>query len=289
MENEEEEAPWSTLVRDPSVLKRVLIASGLQWMQQFTGINALLSYGPSMLKEAHLQMDAEVAQFIINCFNLVGTIMMMAVIDKFGRRPLMLLGSGMMFVFMVASGIIATMMQRNSGHDGHFVAGTLANETNQTARLLAEAVEGAGAGSASVAENPDGGLGVALMVCLCGYILAFGVGWGGVPWVYPSEIFPMDVKEKAMSISVGSQWLANFLIAFLVPQQVAFLGLDGTFFFYAACLVVIFAIVFFLVPETKGVPMEEMDNLFGARLGVDQSSSDDSAEPSSESDQDNAA
>mmetsp|Transcript_74798 Transcript_74798/g.194555 ORF Transcript_74798/g.194555 Transcript_74798/m.194555 type:complete len:216 (-) Transcript_74798:242-889(-) len=212
-----------------------------------------------------------------------------------------------MFVFMVAAGIIAMEMEKGSGHVGHTaIAGkidpifapvsNMTNATNMTGvaagavRLLADVVDATG-GAASIDEaKPSGGLGVALMVCLCGYILAFGIGWGGVPWVYPSEIFPMDVKEKAMSISVGSQWLANFLIAFLVPQQVSLLGLDGTFFFYAVCLLIIFAIVFFLVPETKGKEIEEMDNLFGARLGADSSSSDESGATSNESsdDQDTA-
>merc|ERR1719401_2442646 len=115
-------------------------------------------------------------------------------------------------------------------------------------------------------KDQTNGTGSTLLAILCGYIACFGIGWGGVPWVYPSEIFPMDVKEKAMSTSVGSQWLANFLIAFLVPYQVAALNLYGTFIFYSICLAVIFLLVFFLVPETKGVPMEDMDKLFGVRL-----------------------
>merc|ERR1719436_1354689 len=148
-------------------------------------------------------------------------------IDRFGRRPLLLVGSAAMFAWMLVAAIIAIQMEVYDNHRG---------------------------------------MGAALLVCLCGYIVSFGIGWGGVCWVYPSEIFPMDVKEKAMSTSVGSQWLANFLIAFLVPYQVQLFSLYGTFIFYAVCLVVIFLLVFFLVPETKGVPMEEMDNLFGARL-----------------------
>ena len=59
MENEKEEAPWSELFLDPSVRKRVLIAKGLQWKQQFTGVKALLSFGPSTWKAAHLEMDTE--------------------------------------------------------------------------------------------------------------------------------------------------------------------------------------------------------------------------------------
>jgi len=229
LEQQEEEAPWSMLWECPSIRKRVLIANGLQWMQQFCGINALLSFGPSMLKSAHLEMDIQVAQFIINCFNLVGTVAMMVVIDKFGRRPLLLVGAGMMFVFMAASAVLAWHME---------------------------------------AKEHSSGLATGLMICLCGYISFFGIGWGGVCWVYPSEIFPMDIKEKAMSTSVGSQWLANFLIAYLVPHQVAAFHLWGTFTFYAVCLLVIFLMVFFLVPETKGVPFEEMDRLFGPRLGA---------------------
>merc|ERR1719401_676975 len=127
-------------------------------------------------------------------------------------------------------------------------------------------------------KDQTNGTGSTLLAILCGYIISFGFGWGGVCWVYPSEIFPMDVKEKAMSTSVGSQWLANFLIAFLVPYQVAALNLYGTFIFYSVCLVVIFLLVFFLVPETKGVPMEEMDNLFGARLAKASASEGESDE-----------
>merc|ERR1712232_1392461 len=99
---------------------------------------------------------------------------------------------------------------------------------------------------------------------VCIYAIGFGP-WGAVPWVYPSEIFPMDVKEKALSTSVCSQWLANFVIAYLAPQQVEVMRPFGTFFFYAACLAANFVSVYFLVPETKGLALEDMDEVFGAR------------------------
>merc|ERR1719204_1949376 len=182
---------------------------------------------------------------IINLFNLLGTVTMMVMIDRMGRRPLLLLGSAAMFAFMAAAAAVTVQIE--------------------------------------VYGNHGGAMGAALMVCLCGYIVSFGIGWGGVCWVYPSEIFPMDVKEKAMSTSVGSQWLANFLIAFLVPYQVELLSLYGTFIFYAVCLAAIFCTIFFFVPETKGVPMEDMDNLFGARLTkLDAQNSDEGSQSSGE-------
>merc|ERR1711871_185583 len=75
-------------------------------------------------------------------------------------------------------------------------------------------------------------LGWLVFSCVCLYMVAFAVAWGGVPWVYPSEIFPLDVKERAMSTSVVTQWMANFAIAYAVPLQVKLLKTYGTFAFY---------------------------------------------------------
>merc|ERR1712032_615079 len=100
---------WSMLWRDPSIRKRVLIANALQWMQQFTGINALLSYGPAMFKQAKMddQLDPLTCQVIITIFNLVATVLMMSLIDRFGRRTLLLGGAAGMFFFMSASTVLA--------------------------------------------------------------------------------------------------------------------------------------------------------------------------------------
>ena len=88
LEKEKEEEPWSKLFLDPSVRKRVLIAKGLQWKQKFTGMNALLSLGPSILKAAPPVMHTEVAQMIINLCNRFVTILMMLLVARYGQRGL---------------------------------------------------------------------------------------------------------------------------------------------------------------------------------------------------------
>jgi len=236
-EAERPKGKWATLFRDPSIRKRVIIANALQWMQQFTGINALLSFGPTMLKEAKLEIDPFIGQVIITCFNLAATVVMILMIDKLGRRTLLLGGAAGMFICMSGSAIVAYCIVELKMTDG---------------------------------------TGMILLALLCGYIASFGIGWGGVLWVYPSEIFPMDVKEMALSTSVGSQWLANFLIAYLVPLQVNHIGLPGTFAFYAACLAANFAVVYFFIPETARRELDDMDQIFGARLPVEEDSDDDS-------------
>eukprot|EP00416_Gambierdiscus_australes_P010167 CAMPEP_0171134338 /NCGR_PEP_ID=MMETSP0766_2-20121228/127849_1 /TAXON_ID=439317 /ORGANISM="Gambierdiscus australes, Strain CAWD 149" /LENGTH=185 /DNA_ID=CAMNT_0011597775 /DNA_START=1 /DNA_END=554 /DNA_ORIENTATION=+ len=130
-----------------------------------------------------------------------------------------------------------------------------------SAAVLAHALEAADSGDGS--ETRSKLLGWALLCSVCFYMASFAIAWGGVPWIYPSEIFPMAVKERALSTSVCSQWVANFLVAFLIPQQVASLKVAGTFAFYAVCLGLCFLLVYLFVPETKGLPLEDMDRLFG--------------------------
>merc|ERR1711965_715467 len=107
--------------------------------------------------------------------------------------------------------------------------------------------------------------GYLLLAAICAYFFGFAIAWGGIPWVYPSEIFPMDVKEKALSTSVFSHWTANCIVAIWCISQVSSWGAWGTLAFYSACCGAVLVLTAVFVPETKGVPMEDMDSIFGAR------------------------
>jgi MFS family permease len=225
IEQEKEEQPYSVLFTDPSIRKRVIIANMLQWLQQFTGINAMVGYGPSVFIALGLPLDPNVANFTAQAFNLVGTIIMMTVIDKMGRRPLLISGAVVMFLTMFIAGIIQEAWNVDKSATKAWIQFSL----------------------------------------LCVYFLGFAIAWGGVPWVYPSEIFPMEIKEKALSTSVFSQWMANFVIAQIVQRLIASIGIGYTFLFFSAFLFFAIFYVYFFVPETKGVPLEDMDKLFGPR------------------------
>merc|ERR1719329_1850167 len=92
VEAESKEAPFSTLFVDPSVRKRVIIANMLQWGQQFTGVNAILSYGPAIFHVAGVPIEPLQASVMVNFCMLLATIASMYVIDTWGRRFLLLLG-----------------------------------------------------------------------------------------------------------------------------------------------------------------------------------------------------
>jgi len=226
-----EEKPWSYILQNKSILRRLIIASMLQWLQQLSGINALLGMGPTILASIprdQRPIDPLVGTTIINICNLVFTVVMAGIIDVLGRRALLLAGAVGMCIFMLSAAYLAAIIE--GADDGQDISAA----------------------------------GMGLFLCLCAYMASFALGWGGVPWVYPSEIFPMDVKEKCLSVSVFFQWLANFAIATGVAFQLNILGTSGTFIFYGVCLIFAVIYVFFQIPETKGVKMEDMDALFGS-------------------------
>jgi len=156
----------------------------------------------------------------------------MFAIDVWGRRFLLLLGGGIMTVSMTVAAVLAKMIY-DMGDDP---------SVEDTKKMYAYMLVGA----------------------ICCYVIGFG-SWGAIPWVYPSEIFPMDVKEKAVSTSVFSQWAANCVIAYWCVGQVSMWGSWGTLAFYAVCCGVVVTVTALVVPEIKGVRMEEMDTVFGAR------------------------
>jgi len=243
LDSEVEEAPFWTLFSDKSIFRRVLICNFLQWAQQFTGINAILGFGPTIFINAGVaftgdtsfagkRQDALIASVLTNFCLLASVSVMILLIDLWGRRFLLLLGGGIMTVSMTVAAVLAKMI-----HDMEDEPGM--EETRKTYGLM-------------------------LVVAVCFYALGFGP-WGAVPWVYPNEIYPMDVKEKAVSTSVFSNWVANCLIAILVPLQTDAWNSWGTLLFYAVCCGVIVVVAALVVPEIKGVRIEDMESIFGAR------------------------
>jgi MFS family permease len=169
---------------------------------------------------------------MVNAAIMCSVIAVIFAIDVWGRRFLLLLGGSVMTVSMTVAAVLGKMI-----HDMEDDP-TMADTRKTYAYMLVAAV--------------------------CCFAMGFGP-WGAIPWVYPSEIFPMDVKEKAMTTSVFSQWIANFAIAFLVVPQLKYLLTWGTLAFYAVCCAVVVVVVALTVPEIKGVRMEDMESVFGAR------------------------
>ncbi|KAG1757688.1 general substrate transporter [Suillus lakei] len=108
----------------------------------------------------------------------------------------------------------------------------------------------------------------AVVICVIVYNAAFGYSWGPIPWLYPPEIMPLTFRSKGVSISTATNWAFNFIVGETTPylQEAITWRLYPMHGFYCACS---FILVYFLYPETKGVPLEEMDAVFGEEERLD--------------------
>lgn len=108
----------------------------------------------------------------------------------------------------------------------------------------------------------------AVVACVIIFNAGFGYSWGPIPWLYPPEIMPLSFRAKGVSISTATNWAFNFIVGETTPylQEVITWRLYPMHAFYCTCS---FILVYFLYPETKGVPLEEMDAVFGEEERLD--------------------
>ena len=206
----------------------VWVGLGLSVFQQFVGINVIFYYS-NVLWEA-VGFD-ESQSFKITVFtsivNIVTTLIAISLIDRIGRKPLLLIGSAGMAV------TLATMA---------LIFGT-APQVNGTPQL-------------SGAEGP-----IALVAANL-FVVAFGMSWGPVVWVLLGEMFPNRIRAAALGLAAAGQWAANWLITVSFPGLREVLGI--AYGFYALCAVLSFIFVWKWVQETKGRHLEDMHTDAGA-------------------------
>jgi SP family xylose:H+ symportor-like MFS transporter len=114
-----------------------------------------------------------------------------------------------------------------------------------------------------------GGKGMVSLVCMLAYIAGFAVSWGPVTWVLLSEIFPNQIRGKAMAIAVAAQWIANYLVSWTFPimdknaSLLSHFNHGFAYWVYGVMSVLAAVFVWKTVPETKGRSLEQMEQLWG--------------------------
>ncbi|CAI6089296.1 unnamed protein product [Clonostachys chloroleuca] len=221
----------------PGCWRRTLVGAGIMFFQQFVGINALIYYSPTLFGTMGLDYNMQlIMSGVLNVTQLVGVFSSLWTLDRFGRRSILLIGSFLMFVPHL---IIAILVGKYSK-----------DWPNHTA---------------------EGWTSVAFLLF---YMLAFGASWGPVPWAMPSEVFPSSLRAKGVAISTCSNWINNFIIGLITPPLVQQTGFGAYVFFAVFCLLS-FVWVWFCVPETNGKTLEQMDEVFNDRSGVDDTAKKD--------------
>jgi len=179
-------------------------------------------------------LQASSIQYVLN---VVMTIPAILFIDRWGRRPVLLIGSTFMALWLF---LIGGLMGRFGGPT------TLADNKTTTWAI----------------QNNDPAS-HAVIACSYLFVCSFAISWGPVSWTYPAEIYPMRIRAKAVSLSTASNWAFNFALAYAVPPLLESIQYR-TYFIFAAFCVAMTIHVFFMFPETKGRTLEEMDELFNS-------------------------
>jgi SP family sugar:H+ symporter-like MFS transporter len=194
--------------------------------QQFVGINVIFYYGATLWQLAGFSESQSLAINIVSgVVSIAACFVTIAVIDRIGRKPLLLIGSAGMAVTLFVM-VYA------------FSHGTLDP-----------------AGNLVLSKD----LGTIAVVAANLYVIFFNFSWGPVMWVMLGEMFPNQIRGSALAVSGFVQWFANFLISFSFPVMAAKLGLTISYTFYGACAVISFFLVQSMVRETRGKELEQME------------------------------
>jgi SP family galactose:H+ symporter-like MFS transporter len=198
----------------------MVVGIGLAIAQQITGINTVIYYAPTIFKFAGLSSSSSaiLASVGVGVINVVFTVVAMQLIDRVGRRPLLLISlAGMAGSLFILGG--AFLLPQFKSVLGWIAVGSLMT-----------------------------------------YVGFFAVGLGPVFWLVLSEIYPLRIRGRAMSVGTAANWSSNLIVALTFLTLTRVIGKPGTFWLYAAVTIGAWFFAYFLVPETKGKTLEQIED-----------------------------
>lgn len=218
---------WKDLLKNDHIKsqRRLLIACGIQAFQQLGGINAIIYYSGTLFEKS-IGFDSHMSSLMsgyLQTWFFVASFIPWFLIDRIGRRPLLLSMISVMAAVMAVQAALIFQVQ---------------NET-------------------SIAHSA--GIGAAAMLFV--FQGAFTIGFQATVWVYPSEILPLRLRQRGSSISTAANWIFNYMIVQITPIAIENIGWK-TYIIFAVLNAFWVPIIYLFFPETKGLELEAIDRLF---------------------------
>ncbi|EAT79871.1 hypothetical protein HBI56_146330 [Parastagonospora nodorum] len=215
------------LFKTKAMFKRVIVATVTMFFQQWSGINAVLYYAPQIFAQLGLTGNTTslLATGVVGIVMFIATIPAVLYIDRLGRKPVLAVGAlGMGFCHLV----IAVILAKNIGR---------------------------------FAEEKSAGWAAVVMVWL--FVINFGYSWGPCAWILIAEIWPLSTRPYGTALGGSSNWMNNFIIGQITPDLLERITY-GTYILFGLIISLGAVFIWFFVPETKRLTLEEMDTIFGS-------------------------
>ncbi|KAM0438558.1 hypothetical protein ACHAPT_001308 [Fusarium lateritium] len=215
------------LFQSRDMFKRVIVGTVTMFFQQWTGINAVLYYAPQIFGQLGLSENTTslLATGVVGIAMFIATVPAVLWIDRLGRKPVLITGAiGMGTCHIIIAVILAKNIDNFHNHQA--------------------------AGWAAIC-----------MVWL--FVVHFGYSWGPCAWIIIAEIWPLSTRPYGTSLSASSNWMNNFIVGQVTPDMLT--GITyGTYILFGLLTYLGAAFIYFVVPETKRLSLEEMDLIFGS-------------------------
>lgn len=225
-----------------SNLRRTVLGSSLQMMQQLTGVNFIFYYSTPFLKSTGAISNSFLMSMVFTSVNVLSTPLSFWTVERFGRRTILIAGSAGMLVCQFLVALIGVTVGFDHTHPDP------ADSEN------------------SLADNPSAVKAQVAFIAL--FIFCFASTWGPGAWIVIGEIFPLPIRSRGVGFSTASNWFWNTIIATITPYMVG--GDHGrlkaaVFFVWSALCTCALVYSYFLVPETKGLSLEQIDKMMEER------------------------
>merc|ERR1712169_23511 len=221
-----------------SNLRRTILGTSLQMMQQWTGVNFIFYYSTPFLKSTGAIEDTFLISMIFTIVNVCSTPLSFWTVERFGRRTILILGAFGMLVCQFLVAIIGVTVGFNK---------TSPSPEDPTVSL-ANNIPAVNAQIAFIAI----------------FIFFFASTWGPGAYIVIGEIFPLPIRSRGVGLSTASNWLWNTIIAVITPYMVSSDEGDlksNVFWIWGGLCTCAFVYAYFLVPETKGLSLEQVDKM----------------------------
>lgn len=280
-----------TMLRDRAARGALVLGCGLMLVQQFSGINTVMYYAATIYEMSHFN---EVTAVWLSGFTalaqVVGIGLSIYLVDRMGRRTLVLTSLALVTVclfFLGLSFYLARVQSEPVSHafdtcnsqpamlwNGHTQFCYDCTRIPGCGFCNGNCVQGSSFGPTDLSQCPIGSdwvfeactspYGFMSVFAMVAYLLAFGIGMGGMPWTICSEIFPLQYRSIAISCSTGTNWFGNVIVAatFLSISSPQVLTAYGAFWMYGAVALIGYVWLYQVLPETKGLSLEEIESHF---------------------------